>query len=266
MLDILAALALAALAVSGPRRAVSERPIASYFTDGDYPASALREGAAGRVQVRVDVDTTGRPTACAVVESSGNAELDARTCALTIERVRFKVATNAAGRATRDTITFRVVWRIRDVDYSRFVRRERILTYSPAATVSACRQFFNGEEVSADRTLCQQVFGSGGQDLLGTGFDFTLIETLIPAGQTPLGEVDPARGRLAARTEVEIEVGPSGSVDACRTVKVEPAGLEQAVAPEICERLLENRFEESDEPRRVARVALAYYFRQRSIQ
>ncbi len=264
MLDILAALALAAPAVSGPRRAVSERPIASYFTDRDYPASALRDGAAGRVQVRVDIDTGGRATACAVVESSGNSELDARTCALTIERMRFKVAMNAAGRATRDTITFRVVWRIQDVDYNRFVRRERIVTYSPAATVSACRQFFNGEEVSADRALCEEVFGSDGQDLLGTGFDFTLIETLVPVGQAPFGEADPSRGRLATRIEVEIEVGPSGGVDACRTVKVEPAGLEQALAPEICAWLLQNSFEESAEPRRMARVAVAYYFRQRS--
>jgi len=64
----------------------------------DYPGAALRAGIGGRVEFRFTVGVTGRVTACAVTRSSGNAELDATTCRLVMQRFRYRPSTDARGR------------------------------------------------------------------------------------------------------------------------------------------------------------------------
>jgi TonB family protein len=84
----------------------------SYFSTDDYPAEALRAGAEGTVQFRLEIDTEGRVSRCNLVRSSGNASLDARTCEVLISRARYEPARNAAGEAIPGTDEGRVTWRL----------------------------------------------------------------------------------------------------------------------------------------------------------
>ncbi|HEY0026901.1 MAG TPA: TonB family protein [Allosphingosinicella sp.] len=73
--------------------------IAGGIANRDYPRSALRARAQGSVAVRFTVRTDGRVGGCAVMRSSGHAELDDVTCRLIEKRFRYRPALDAAGRA-----------------------------------------------------------------------------------------------------------------------------------------------------------------------
>ena len=80
--------------------------------DSDYPRAAYRAGIGGTVYLRFVVGTNGRITECSVTRSSGNAELDATTCRLLIERRRYAPARDAQGRKVADVWTGDHVWSV----------------------------------------------------------------------------------------------------------------------------------------------------------
>jgi protein TonB len=59
----------------------------------------LRARAQGTVAVRFTVRADGRVGGCAVIRSSGHAELDDVTCRLIEKRFRYRPALDASGRA-----------------------------------------------------------------------------------------------------------------------------------------------------------------------
>lgn len=66
--------------------------------NSDYPRAALRNRLQGRVSIRFTVLIDGRIANCRVVASSGSPLLDATTCRLLTERLRFRPARNGAGQ------------------------------------------------------------------------------------------------------------------------------------------------------------------------
>lgn len=72
--------------------------IGGRLRDADYPDWASRAGITGTVVMDIDVTAKGRVSNCTVRESSGNAALDALTCRLIRERLRYDPARDAAGR------------------------------------------------------------------------------------------------------------------------------------------------------------------------
>lgn len=109
-------LALGALPAEAqpPSRARSLQPLASYFSDQDYPAAALRAGERGAVGFRLSVGADGKPSGCTVFSSSGSSTLDSTTCRILMERPRFEPARDARGKATSDEVEGRIVWRLPD--------------------------------------------------------------------------------------------------------------------------------------------------------
>jgi TonB family protein len=95
--------------VSGP---VPVGSPADWITPDDYPPSAIRAGAEGRVVTNLGVDRAGKVTSCAVQTSSGNAALDAATCAVMTTRGTFTPAKDAGGRATPSTYDLPVRWEL----------------------------------------------------------------------------------------------------------------------------------------------------------
>jgi TonB family protein len=82
------------------------------FRSDDYPRAALRAATQGRVIARVTVNAAGRATDCAVVATSGNAEIDASTCRGMLTRAHFRPALDAAGQPVPIAAVFTVTWRI----------------------------------------------------------------------------------------------------------------------------------------------------------
>jgi protein TonB len=69
------------------------------LTSRDYPPAAIRAWPrGGRVFVAVRVQLDGRATDCKINRSSGNPGIDADTCRLVMERVRFVPARDEQGR------------------------------------------------------------------------------------------------------------------------------------------------------------------------
>ena len=81
--------------------------------DSDYPRAALKDRLTGQVSVRFTVLTSGRIANCRVVRSSGSSLLDATTCQLLSERLRFRPATDGAGRAIQTELGSDYTWGIR---------------------------------------------------------------------------------------------------------------------------------------------------------
>ena len=86
--------------------------LASYVSNDDYPAAALRRGDSGTTRFRLTVGANGRVSDCAIVSSSGSWTLDAATCRLMRSRARFEPAKNSDGRPTSDTVTSAIRWEL----------------------------------------------------------------------------------------------------------------------------------------------------------
>lgn len=84
--------------------------LASYVSDADYPAAAIRAEDQGTTRFRLTVSPSGRVTDCAVTSSSGSPALDAATCRLMKQRARFTPARDSSGNATGDTVTNAIRW------------------------------------------------------------------------------------------------------------------------------------------------------------
>jgi protein TonB len=80
--------------------------------NSDYPRSALRDKLQGRVSVRFTVLISGRIADCRVIASSGSSILDATTCRLLTERLRFRPAMNSAGVPIQSELGSDYTWGI----------------------------------------------------------------------------------------------------------------------------------------------------------
>lgn len=80
------------------------------MTSSDYPAGAIRRGAEGTVVARLTVDESGRVVDCAIVDSSGDADLDSTTCAVARAGARYEPAIGSDGQPTAATAVLRVHW------------------------------------------------------------------------------------------------------------------------------------------------------------
>lgn len=91
-------------AASPPQR------IAGSLSDRDYPRSAAARGAAGTVAISFRVGLDGAVSRCAVIGSSGDAELDRLTCGLVERRFRYRPGRSAAGEPVETTLRTTFTW------------------------------------------------------------------------------------------------------------------------------------------------------------
>lgn len=85
---------------------------ASWITNADYPASAIRAEEQGRVGISVQVGSDGRVTGCSVTATSGSPTLDAATCRLYRQRARFTPARDDAGNPVTASYSDRIRWEL----------------------------------------------------------------------------------------------------------------------------------------------------------
>lgn len=88
----------------------------SWVTSDDYPPRALRDEREGAVGFRLSVGVDGLPSGCEVTASSGDADLDNKTCQLLMERARFTPARDESGRKVASSYSNRIRWQIPDTD------------------------------------------------------------------------------------------------------------------------------------------------------
>jgi protein TonB len=98
---------------SGGGGGMPPRRIKGNIRNSDYPRTALLAGAEGRVSVRFTVGIDGRATNCSVIQSSGNADLDATSCGVIETRFRYRPARDPQGRPVPSIIMGDHFWEIR---------------------------------------------------------------------------------------------------------------------------------------------------------
>ena len=86
-------------------------PPKSWLNSGDYPRAALWRGARAIVNVRLNVDATGKVTACDVQQATENgAEFPKVVCDALMKRAKFEPAIDASGKPVavywRNTVNF----------------------------------------------------------------------------------------------------------------------------------------------------------------
>lgn len=90
-----------------------QQPSHSAATPNDYPATAIRRGEQGIVDMILDVDQNGKVTNCQVANSSGYDDLDAVSCK-TARRPRYEPARDAHGNSVAAHIFTQAVWSLPD--------------------------------------------------------------------------------------------------------------------------------------------------------
>ena len=85
-------------------------PENSWIQGSDYPLHETTRYRAGAVRLRWTVDTSGKISDCAIIQSSGHASLDALSCRLITERGRYKPAIDRQGSPAISFRTKTVQW------------------------------------------------------------------------------------------------------------------------------------------------------------
>jgi len=110
-----------------PPEATSSRALAnlaSYISDDDYPAEALRNEEQGTVEFVLRIGRDGTVSDCRIATSSNSASLDEATCRIMSARARFRPALDSAGNPTEDEVRARIRWVLPvadDVDFSAYI-------------------------------------------------------------------------------------------------------------------------------------------------
>lgn len=95
--------------VSAPPPAILTN-LNTYFSDDDYPRSALRNGEEGVVLFDILIGEDGTVRNCAIVSSSGSAALDNTTCQIATSRMKFMPARDPSGNSVADTARGSIRW------------------------------------------------------------------------------------------------------------------------------------------------------------
>lgn len=82
----------------------------TFFGRDYYPAEALRQNQQGRVTVAWTIDQSGKARDCRILGSSGVRDLDLTTCAIILQKVRFKPALDQKGDPMASYQTLAVRW------------------------------------------------------------------------------------------------------------------------------------------------------------
>ena len=220
--------AFAALATLQPAAVAQPRPVQpaeSWFSVADYPTEARKAEVEGAVSVRLDVDSGGAPTACAVERSAGPL-LDAATCRILIERGRFHPARDAHGNAVAGTFTLQIVWRfpppppalpfapLRILDILE-VAADGTTRCDPAAPLAGPRR------VSIE--ICGVALAIGLADGFlrdGTAARMTVVLSVTPNDQPDAPAIGAEAGTLIYRAGARVIVAPAGHLSVC--VETEP--------------------------------------------
>jgi hypothetical protein len=190
MLFTLAALAAAHPPVAATHDPAPDRPLVSWLSDSDYPASAIRRGVSGIVGFRLDVGADGAPTRCTVTLSA-DAELDRTTCDVFMTRAHFQPARDARGRAVAGSVASRVRWVLPPPEEGAAAyaaMRVADVVSLDARGNFTCSHGSNGAP-SALRAAeeCGFLAGSGAAQAMraqAVPADLVLIFTLVPEGAT----------------------------------------------------------------------------------
>lgn len=192
-------------------------PLASYVSDADYPADAIRRGASGAVQFTLDVDAGGVPIRCTIT-GPADPELDRATCAIFMARARFEPARDSAGRAVPGIVSSRMRWVLPEPEP--FAPSQMVIAVHVAANGRvSCTLTVDGAEAAwPDPAACAAFAPSRRARRPRVGYTLTAIFSALAAGQAVPAPPAGDRGQLLYDAEAQLSIAPDGRVAQCQIV------------------------------------------------
>ena len=96
--------------IATPTAAIT--PLNALFSESDYPSDAIQANQSGGVKLLLLIDEAGTVQDCTLIETSGIALLDSRSCAVIVKGAKFKPATDVQGRPMKSSIITVIKWMI----------------------------------------------------------------------------------------------------------------------------------------------------------
>ena len=195
--------------------------LASYVSNDDYPADAMRAGQQGTTGFRLAVGPDGRVTVCTILQSSGSASLDNATCRIMRSRARFTPATDASGNPISDNVNARIAWRL-----PRRTIPDLVVAYLTLGSDGVARNC-KMEVTIAARIERREAADCGANSSEGPMLAAIRLEAkgaqtsvrsemrLIRDAAAPWPQIDGPTTRVIARKLLRLEVEPGGRVAGC---------------------------------------------------
>ncbi|KQM57276.1 MULTISPECIES: energy transducer TonB [unclassified Sphingomonas] len=133
---------------------------ASWVTNDDYPAEAMKNGESGLIAFETQVDANGKPISCRTTTSSGSANLDATTCRLVMARASFRPATDAKNGPVTGKWSMRFRWSLPSTVVTPTPIRSfgliEHLTFDAEGKITGCNGRASGE-IGTELPVCLRV-------------------------------------------------------------------------------------------------------------
>lgn len=192
----------------------------TWISTSDFPGSALAAEAEGVAQVALSVDQTGKPVACDVKISSGNAALDTTTCRLLQEQAKFRPVRDAAGRPSSAVFMQRVRWAIpRDQLINQGFRMTFDLDAAGNPTSCRIKEFGNHDpDLRCDSQGVRELaeFALSKPLAAYSQFSFLLAQQIE---KSDISFIRQEGGEQHTLVRARIEVSPDGAIKGCVSEK-----------------------------------------------
>ena len=241
------------------------------FSSDHYPVEALRERKQGRVRVRIDISTDGRPVGCTVTRSSRVPSLDLATCARVMETGKFKIARDAGGLAKPYKTSLNIAWQVPSTELFRDRRLKWVFPIDATGAAGQCYAEFRPWAATPLPPCPSEIIAMAGSIMasapdvkLIAGRELVFEEGLLIGEPSQVETIGRGSGeQLLKSIGLTIDVGADGKVLACRAV-ADAASIgerEAAIQKGLCDQQLKRRFMPlaKKDPNRQSRRA-AYYF------
>lgn len=207
--------------------AKSVAPLASYVSDHDYPATALRQGEQGTVEFALRVGKDGRASGCSILSPPASFGLEFTTCRLLTARARFEAARDKEGKAVEGAVTGRIRWvlppatgRVPD----RLTLRFRLL---PGGEVVNCvgEVEVDGRTSRSERKDCAAMVPPAeivAAIRLQSDAASPQVRTelrLVRSADGPLPDLGGTGARILSRSDARVAVEVDGKVSDCTVVE-----------------------------------------------
>ena len=213
----------------------------SIVTPDDYPVDSLRNGEQGSVEIKLNIDQSGRVYGCTILRSSGHRALDGQTCALYRARAQFEPARNEAGKPVESEFTQKISWKIGNpmlMPRSQWMTRMIVGLTSDGGIVS-CRMESVGMGLQTVDCQAPGQRRDSNAEPSGYAISETYFYAVDPKSAPTPPELDDAI--LATRQVSKVTISPDGQIIAC-----EPTAFSGAAAMhrDKCRMLTGMRFQE----------------------
>jgi TonB family protein len=223
----MALLASLLLGMAAPETVVAPAMLLPGFSLGaeDYPLDAILGEQGGTVRYAVEIDASGKPTACSIIKPAGIPGFDRIVCAKVMQQARFAPALDIEGKPVASSAEYAATSRITRGYRTRFPDQTGhavMVTFDPAGEVKSCtvQPMGNSKAVTAEQqALCgklgdrlhfRALLGQPTQGLASAALRFMKLDGLFE----PVLHKQSQPRRLLAR--VDFDVRDSGRITWCR--------------------------------------------------